>query len=291
MNFYLEEQIGRGVKRLNFPIVPDELSVTSGANTIPLNIIKSGEARIPRGSKATGYSWESILPGKSWKGKPFTNVSQEYWQSARDIINILEAWKRKGTKLKFVAGKLANDDVFIENFNRRYFGLGHCRYTITLTKYPNLTVSVSPPPKKPAGGTGGGIGSESSYPEGTVNKDKVAYRKGPGSKYKKLGKKNKGDKVTIYGMKGNWYKINENPEWWISKSYVTITSGQPERTSGGGGGRTSGRRPGSSTGSTGGRQPLRVTVPTTQGVRPPAKPVKPQPQKPLKPGERRDETQ
>jgi len=289
VNFYLEENLGRSTKRLYFPIVPDELSVTSGANTVPLNIIKTGEARIPRGEKATGYSWEGMLPGKSMKGATFLNVSSDEWQAPRDIVKILEAWKKKGTKLKFVAGKFVNTDVFIETFNRRYFGLNHCKYSITLTIYPNLTVSVSKAPKKPAGESGSG--SASSYPEGKVNKDKVAYRKGPGSKYKKLGKKNKDDKVTIYGMKGNWYKINENPEWWISKSYVTITSGQPERTGSGGSGGRGGRGSGGSGTGTGGRQPYKPTIPTTRQTNPPSVVTKPTPQKPLKPGQRVDQTQ
>lgn len=266
MNFYLEQQTDGNVKRLNFPIVPNELSVTSGANTLPLNIIKTGEARIPRGLKATGYSWEGMMPGSSMKGAAFINTDADAWQEPRDIINILDTWMKNGTKLKFVAGKFVNEDVFIENFSKKFFGLNHCKYSITLTKYPTLTVSVSPAPKK---STSGGSSGGSSYPEGKVNKNKVAYRKGPGTKYKKLGKKNKGDKVTIYGTKGNWYKIKESPEWWISKSYVTLTSGKAEKKSGGGKKKSSGsKKPKSSTGSTGGKQPVKVTIPTSKLVKP-----------------------
>jgi hypothetical protein len=275
MNFYLEETTGKRYKRLYFPIVPNELSVTSGANTIPFNIIKTGESRVPRGLKATGYSWEGMLPGKTIKSSAILNVSSEEWQAPRDIIKILDAWTKNGTSLKFVAGKFVNDNVFIESFNKKFFGQNHCKYSITLTKYPTLTVSVSKAPKKTSGDTG------SSYPEGKVNKDKVAYRKGPGHNYTKIGKKNNGDKVTVYGTKGNWYKINDDDEWWICKTYVTLTSGQPEKTGGSGGsGGRGGRGSGGSTGGTGGKQPVKVEIPTSEGVQPPKLPIKPQPTRP-----------
>lgn len=225
MNFYLET-IEETSTRLNFPIVPDQLNVSSGANTISLNVINSGEAKIPRGEKATGYSWDGFLPGDSMKNAAFINADANSWQSVPDIVGLLEDWKKKGTRLKFVVGSIVNTDVFIETFNRKHFGLDHCKYSITLTKYPTLTVSVSPPPSADEGG-GAGTGET-----GKVKKNNVCYRKGPGTKYKKLGKLKKGTVVTIYGSKGNWYKINNgSPEWWISKSYVKLNGGNTTKKS------------------------------------------------------------
>ena len=269
MNFYLEEILvdGRGGsggagKRLIFPIIPDEVEVTSGANVVPLNIIKSGEVRIPRGEKATGYTWDGFLPGNSMKGASFINTDPDEWQSATVIVKMLEKWKKKGTPLKFVVGKFVNADVFIENFNYRYFGQNHCKYSITLTKYPTLTVSVSPAPKKTSSGTDGDPKAVGKY--GKVNKDKVIYRNGPGPSYKKLGTLKKGTEVKIYAVSGNWYKIKEaggfgsggqfisgwgnneqiariiaagyanlpgltQDEWWVCATYITITGGKPTK--------------------------------------------------------------
>lgn len=329
MNFYLEEITG-DKKRLNFPIVPDEVNVSSGANTIPLNIIKNGEARIPRGEKATGYSWDGLLPGNSMKGASFINTEKSNWQSATDLIKIIEKWKKKGTPLKFICGKFINADVFIENFNRRYYGLNHCEYSITLTKYPTLTVSVSPAPKKTGSGTGGD--EKAVGKKGKINKDKVVVRSGPSSSHKKITTLKKGTEVTIYAVSGNWYKIKEaggfgsggqfisgwgviNPqiariisagniniagltqdEWWVCATYITITGGKPTKktpttpqypywpyTGGSGSGSKKPKKPKSphsSTGDSGGKKPIKVTLPTPKRNNSAPKMTKPSSSKP-----------
>lgn len=302
-NFYLEEILidgkggsGGAGKRLIFPIIPDEVNVSSGANTIPINIIKTGEARIPRGEKATGYSWDGMLPGKSMKGAAFINSPSDEWQSAITIVKILEKWKKNGTPLKFVCGKYINADVFIENFNRKYFGQGHCKYSITLTKYPALTVSVSAAPKS----TKKSASSDAVGRKGKTTK-KVAYRSGPGTSYTKLGTLNKGVEVTIYAVSGNWYKIkNSNAlnldsavmkelnksatlgsrEWWVCATYVKLTSGKPTKTtptstssssSSSSGKKSKSHKSTRSSGGSGGKKRVKVTVPSTKLVSPQTK--------------------
>lgn len=297
MNFYLEvKSTGR---RLYFPIIPDKVNITSGANTVPINIIKSGENKIPRGVKATGYTWTSTLPGKSMKGQSFVID----WQAPKTIIALIEEWKTKHTELKFVVGKFINDDVFVEVFNRELFGQGHCKYNITLTKQPNLTVTTSPAPKTKSSGT--------STKKGTVTGKKVTFRKGAGKSYKKLGTIKKGTTVTIYSTSGNWYMIkksgsdpdsdlkkgmtsggsyNKSDEWWICSSYVKVGTGSSDKTK-----KSSGRKAsashGSGHGSSGGKKKLTGTAPKTGLVNPKPTVQKPASQKPLKPGERRDMTQ
>ncbi|MBQ9739302.1 MAG: peptidoglycan-binding protein, partial [Kiritimatiellae bacterium] len=65
MDFYLTN-LTSGV-RLRIPILPDRLSVKTGAMTVALNIIKTGEVKIPRGSMLTGYSWNSTFPGEAMR--------------------------------------------------------------------------------------------------------------------------------------------------------------------------------------------------------------------------------
>ena len=220
MLFYLQERKGGGETRFSFPIVPDKVNVTSGANTIPINIIQLGEMRIPRGEKATGYSWEGMLPGEGMSAQSFV----QNWKDPKTAAAKLEKWKKDGTELRFMVGELIDDYVFIETFNKTYFGQGHIRYSITLTKYPTLTVTTSPAPAPKKAKSG------SAYPTG-VTTSKVKYRKGPGKSYKKLGSLKKGETVTIYATSGNWYKIKEgDPEWWVCSSYVKITSGLAETT-------------------------------------------------------------
>lgn len=257
MNFYIEDK-ATGT-RFIFPIIPNKVNITSGANTIPINIIGKGEMRIPRGEKATGYSWDGTLPGRSMKDQSFVTT----WTSPKLAVNQLEKWKRKGTKLHFLVENLIDADVFIENFNRDFYGMGHCHYNIMLTIYPVLTVTTSPAPApKKKKGKGG------QYPTGVITGSKVKYRKGPGKNYKKLGTLKKGETVTIYGTSGNWYKIKENQEGWVCASYVKITSGQeqqPTKTKSSGGGKKPQKRTPTATQPT--KQPLTPKVPTSKYVR------------------------
>lgn len=257
MRFYLQERKRGAATRFSFPIIPDKVNANSGANTIPLTIIGKGEMRIPRGEKATGYSWESILPGASMSAQSFVHN----WKDPKIAAAKLEKWKREGTELRFMAGKLIDDYVFIETFNKTYFGLGHIRYSITLTKYPELKVTTSPAPAPRKSKSG----SDSAYPTG-VTTGTVVYRKGPGKSYKKLGSLKKGETVTIYATKGNWYKIKESPEWWVCSSYVKITSGLAETTTKTQGARKAPARNPTSNQGNEDRQPLVVKVPTAQRV-------------------------
>jgi len=241
IDFYLKEKTGD--KQLVFPIIPNEVNETSGANTVPINIIKTGENKIPRGEKATGWSWDSLFPGKGMRGYSFVNSGvKEDWKEPKKLVSQLEKWKKNGTKLTLVIGDLINVDVFVDVFNKKYFGAGNCRYSITLTKYPDITVTTSPAPAPKTSSS-----SSKNTKKGKVTGSKVTFRKGPGKSYKKLGTLKKNAEVTIYATSGNWYKIKESgsdpdsslkkgvtsgggtkkeDEWWICATYVKITSGK-----------------------------------------------------------------
>lgn len=208
--------------RLHLPLLPNKLNVKTGANVLSLNVIKTGEVKLPRGTALTGYSWSGTLPGASMSRLSFVVD----WQDPKAIVALFEGWQTAGTKLNFMLTESTiNDDVFVESFSYEYSGLDNIAYNITLTKYRALIVTTSPPPPSKSNETGG-----SGYPTGKITGKKVAYRKGPGNKYKKLGSLKKGKEVTIYETKGNWYKIKEgNPEWWVNASYVKITSGAPTK--------------------------------------------------------------
>ena len=211
-------------RQLFIPLLPNEVQVKTGANTIPINIIKTGEVRIPRGVKATGYSWDGTFPGISLSNVTFVTD----WQEPKRIVAQLNEWRINNSELNLMVGKYINDDVFIEDFPYKYFGVDNIKYSITLTKAPNLFVTTSPaPPAKESQSSGG---SGAAYPTGKVTGKKVNYRKGPGKNYAKLGTLKKGTVVTIYGTSGSWYKINQSPEWWIKSSYVKITSGEATKS-------------------------------------------------------------
>lgn len=267
MNICLTEKSSG--RQLFIPLLPNEVQVKTGANTIPINIIKNGEARIPRGVKATGYLWDSMFPGVSLSQATFVTD----WQEPKSIIALLNEWKTNGSELNLMIGEYVNDDVFVEDFPYKYFGVDHVKYSLTLTKYPNLIITTSPaPPAKQPESLGG---TAASYPTGKVTGKKVTYRKGPGKKYGKLGTLKKGDVVTIYETSGNWYKINLSPEWWISASYVKITSGEATKTK-----KSSSKSKkkksssSSNTNSNNSKKNLTATVPNTKLIKVQAKTVK-----------------
>ena len=53
----------------------------------------------------------------------------------------------------------------------------------------------------------------------------VNYRTGPDITYNKVGQLQKNDKITVLGIKNNWYKFKKNDNfYYISKDFVTLTN-------------------------------------------------------------------
>lgn len=70
------------------------------------------------------------------------------------------------------------------------------------------------------------IGATSIFADstGVVTASKLNVRKGPSTKYSRIGSFNKNKKITILGQSDNWYKVNLNgKEGWVSKKYVKVS--------------------------------------------------------------------
>ena len=70
------------------------------------------------------------------------------------------------------------------------------------------------------------IGETSIFADstGVVTASKLNVRKGPSTKYSRIGSFNKNKKITILGQSNNWYKVNLNgKEGWVSKKYVKVS--------------------------------------------------------------------
>ena len=70
------------------------------------------------------------------------------------------------------------------------------------------------------------IGATSIFADstGVVTASKLNVRKGPSTKYSRIGSFNKNKKITILGQSNNWYKVNLNrKEGWVSKKYVKVS--------------------------------------------------------------------
>ena len=142
MDIYLTE-ISSG-DRLRIPLLPDRLNIRTGAVATTLNIIKAGEARIPRGTIATGYSWNGVFPSEAMENSPFVYD----WQEPSRILSTIREWQERNSPIRLLITDLSiNADVFIESFTGEYYGIGDFSYSISLTTLRSLTVTtVAAPP-------------------------------------------------------------------------------------------------------------------------------------------------
>lgn len=262
MDFYLTN-LTSGV-RLRIPILPDRLSVKTGAMTVALNIIKTGEVKIPRGSMLTGYSWNSTFPGEAMR-----NMSFVYdWQAPEKIIPLLKDWMDKGDTLRFMVTDLSiNTDVFIETFTYEYYGgMGDVSYTLALTTRRELLITTVPAQTTvPNSGSSGSSGSSnSSTVYGTVKLSNTGsylnVRQKASTGSKSIGRLNHGARIQILEKSGNWYIIpwsgGTDGKAYVYASYVVLdtqasSSGSSSSdSSGGGSSGSSGGSSGSKGGST-----------------------------------------
>lgn len=271
MNIYLTSK--KSKERLRIPLLPDKLSVSTGAYTIPLNIVKTGEVRIPRGATLTGYSWTGVFPGESMSGHSFVYD----WQKPQKIIKLLTGWEHKGETLVLSSGELGiNSDVFIESFSYEYFGIDNVSYTINLTVRKELFVTTTAPPpvEEKKGDDGGGGDSTKAKKYGTVKTggSNLNVRKKPSTSAKKIGKLKNKTKVEILGKTGNWYIIpyekGVDGKGYIYASYVKLdasgsSSGKKKKSSSSSGGKKKpAKAPKSDTTTSTGKKTLTVNIPT-----------------------------
>ena len=67
---------------------------------------------------------------------------------------------------------------------------------------------------------------------GVVTTSRLNVRKGPSTKYSRMGSLYKNKSVTILDSKGNWYKINFNgKQGWVSKDYIKVSGNNTSQSS------------------------------------------------------------
>ena len=209
-----------------FPLMPDRINISTGANVISLSIINVGQVKLPRGNQLAGYSWNGLLPGEHMSDVSFVFD----WQPPATIIKTLKDWQDRGTTLTLMVTELSiNEDVFIEGLKYEYFGAGDCSYSITLTVRKELIVSVMPKPLLPEDTpTAGTVEETKTVQIGTVTGGSVYYRSGPSTKYRAYGTYHRGDTLELISKSGNWWKFKCSKVSagyaWMSASYIRVTS-------------------------------------------------------------------
>ena len=232
--------------RLSFPILPDRVSVKTGAISQNFNIISIGEVKIPRGTSLTGYSWNGLFPAED-SSEMVTSFGRT-WQKPDILVAQIQKWLAGNDTLRLLITETSvNADVFIEQFNYDYYGTGHVSYTITLSIRPTLTITTTPAPTKPPQTV-----DAKTYGIVKISSGKLEVRKKASSSATVIDKYENGKRIEILGSTGNWYitphSKGTDGKGYVYKSYVTLegsTSGSGSSGSGGSGG-SSGSKKGSS---------------------------------------------
>lgn len=135
MNIYLTTQDG---KRTRIPLVPDKISVRSGAKMQTISTIQTGDIQLPKGTQVDQLTWNGVFPGQARQSMPFVFD----WQPPVDLVKTLKGWESNGDKLRLlVTNSSINLDVFLSSFQHEYSGgFGDVTYTITLIEARQFVV-------------------------------------------------------------------------------------------------------------------------------------------------------
>ena len=130
--------------RLQFPMLPTEISVKKGNQFASYTILQKGEVKIPSGTQLDSFSWSGILPGKKRRNDPYIRA----WQSPKAIYNWITNLKAKGGKpvkaRLLITETPINCDVYLSVFQATPTGgYGDINYSITLTQAKQIKVTKS----------------------------------------------------------------------------------------------------------------------------------------------------
>ncbi len=130
--------------RLQFPMLPTEVSVKIAHQFATYSILRIGEVKIPSGAAADSFIWNGILPGRSRKDAPYIRA----WQDPKAVYNWLNRLKVKNDKpIKarlLITETPINCDVYLSSFHATPTGgYGDINYNITLVQAKDIIVRKS----------------------------------------------------------------------------------------------------------------------------------------------------
>lgn len=130
--------------RLQFPMLPSEVTVKIAHQFATYSILRVGEVKIPSGTAVDSFSWNGMLPGKARKKDPYIRR----WQDPKAIYNWLNRLKVKDDKpIKsrlLITETPINCDVYLSNFTATPTGgYGDINYSLTLVQAKDIVVKKS----------------------------------------------------------------------------------------------------------------------------------------------------
>lgn len=141
VDIYIRETDGN--REIRIPLLPEEFTFSKGdVMFISCDIMGRGEVSIPSGTELGECSWESEFPGPLRKNDAMMRGT---WQDPKTYLNIIEDWKRKGTKLNLlITGYPVNVDVYCEEFHSKGAGpFGDVVYEISFIEARDITITTN----------------------------------------------------------------------------------------------------------------------------------------------------
>jgi hypothetical protein len=131
---------------LMFPLTPEKINLKTGAKFLTYDILSIGTVQIPYGNELDEISWEGILPGPARRNMSIITV----WIHPKALDILLQRWKQKGTKLRFVIpNTLISLDVYIQSYEPVYGGgFGDIQYSLSLVQAIDLKITTTEEQKK-----------------------------------------------------------------------------------------------------------------------------------------------
>ena len=126
---------------LQIPMLPEKISVQTGALFQSYTIMSVGDVMLPTGDELDAVSWDGILPGMNRRNDPYLRG----WLPPNEIKGMLDTFKLTRKKLQLMITETwINLDVYIQRFTGEYSGgYGDYSYSISLIQAKDLIVHES----------------------------------------------------------------------------------------------------------------------------------------------------
>lgn len=157
MDIYITE-IKSG-RKIQIPVVPQEIASGSDGRFAEYDIMKRGEVRVSEGRYLLPVSWDGIFPGEKRKGEPWIRK----WTGPKELDEIFSQWRDNGELLKLVITDTnINMDCKIESYKPTASGgYGDISYSVSFIEHVDLLVVTT---KSASGSTvsssSGGVSSK-----------------------------------------------------------------------------------------------------------------------------------
>lgn len=216
--FWLSNNSGKS--SFMFPVLPEQISITSEASNDTVTVSGLGEVTIIQDPAPKVFEFTSHFPAVVHQGvEPTIKKKPKLLLKPQEYIDMIEKWKASKKPVKFTVTD-PNIGLFcsIESFSYYEQGgdPGTFYFTIKLKEYREVTVRkldktpATPPSTGGSGGSSGGSsGGTSGYKKGKVktNGGRLMLRQKKSTSSKILAKMPNGSALTIKSKSGSWYAV------------------------------------------------------------------------------------